>query len=134
MALAILVAGATGAAAKTPLPERADRSVYDVANVIDDAREQQIEAIDRELFARARVAVVVVTVPQLVDETISELALRVQHDWGVGERGKDESVVIAVSGRRPQDLPRHRVRQRRLLAGRQARRDPRSRDAIPARQ
>jgi uncharacterized protein len=97
LSLAILVAGASVAAAKTPLPERADRSVYDTAGVIDDARKQAIEAIDRQLFERARVAVVVVTVQRLVDETIEELAVRVQHDWGVGERGKDESVVIALS-------------------------------------
>jgi len=97
LSLAILVAGASAATAKTPLPERAEHSVYDAAGVIDDAREQSIEAINRQLFERARVAVVVITVPRLVDETIEELAVRVQHDWGVGERGKDESVVIALS-------------------------------------
>jgi uncharacterized protein len=97
LALAILVASATSAAAKTPLPPRGDHSVYDAANVIDDVRERQIEAINTDLFNQARVAIVVVTVPKLVDETISDLAVRVQHDWGVGERGKDESVVIALS-------------------------------------
>jgi uncharacterized protein len=97
LALAFVVASATHAAASTPLPERGDHSVYDAANVIDDARERALEAINTELFARAGVAVVVITVPQLVDETISELAVRVQHDWGVGQRGKDESVVIALS-------------------------------------
>lgn len=85
------------ASAATPLPARTDHSVYDAANVIDDVREQQLEAINRELFDRAGVAIVVVTVPKLVDETISDLAVRVQHDWGVGVKGKDESVVIALS-------------------------------------
>jgi uncharacterized protein len=65
--------------------------------VIDDARERSLEAINAELFERAKVAMVVIAVPRLVDETISELAVRVQHDWGVGQRGKDESVVIALS-------------------------------------
>ena len=97
LAFAVLVASATRAGAVTPLPARGDHSVYDAANVIDDAREQAIEAINTELFRRAGVAVVVVTVPRLVDETISDLAVRVQHDWGVGQRGKDESVVIALS-------------------------------------
>lgn len=97
LALAVVLGSATGAAAKTPLPAPGDHSVYDVASVIDDARERQIEAINTELFQRAKVAIVVVTVPRLVDETISDLAVRVQHDWGVGQRGKDESVVIALS-------------------------------------
>ena len=97
LALAIVAATAGGVAARTPLPAPTDHSVYDIANVIDDVRERQIEAIDRELFDRAKVAVVVITVPRLVDETISDLAVRVQHDWGVGLRGKDESVVIALS-------------------------------------
>jgi hypothetical protein len=93
----VLLAGATRAWAVTPLPDRGDHSVYDAANVIDDARERALEAINSELVQRAGVAVVVITVPHLVDETISDLAVRVQHDWGVGQRGKDESVVIALS-------------------------------------
>jgi uncharacterized protein len=97
LALAVVVAGVTRASANTPLPARGDHSVFDAANAIDDTREQALEAINRELFDRAKVAVVVITVPRLVDETISELAVRVQHDWGVGQRGKDESVVIALS-------------------------------------
>jgi uncharacterized protein len=97
LTLAVVFASTTRAGAVTPLPERGDHSVYDAANVIDDTREHAIEAINTELFQRAGVAVVVITVPRLVDETISDLAVRVQHVWGVGQRGKDESVVIALS-------------------------------------
>lgn len=97
LALAAVVATATVATAATPLPPRGDHSVYDAANVIDDVREQQMEALNSELMQRAGVAVVVVTVPKLVDETISDLAVRVQHDWGVGVKGKDESIVIALA-------------------------------------
>lgn len=97
LALVVVFASTTRAGAVTPLPERGDHSVYDAANVIDDPREHAIEAINTELFQRAGVAVVVITVPRLVDETISDLAVRVQHDWGVGQRDKDESVIIALS-------------------------------------
>jgi uncharacterized protein len=93
-----LVALATGTAhAATPLPARGDHSVYDAAGVIDAPRTAQLEAIDTELMQKAGVAIVIVTVPKLVDETIDQLAVRVQHDWGVGVKGKDESVVIALS-------------------------------------
>lgn len=97
LALAVLVAAATTALANTPLPARGDHSVYDAAGVIDDAHEQQLEATNTELMQRAGVAIVVLTVPKLVDETISELAVRVQQEWGVGIKGKDEGVVIALS-------------------------------------
>jgi uncharacterized protein len=97
LALAVLVVTATTASANTPLPARGDHSVYDAAGVIDPARTQQLEATNTELMQRAGVAIVVVTVPKLVDETISELAVRVQQAWGVGGKGKDESVVIALA-------------------------------------
>jgi uncharacterized protein len=97
LALAVLVATAATASANTPLPARGDHSVYDAAGVIDETREQQLEATNTELMQRAGVAVVVVTVPKLVDETIAELAVRVQQEWGVGVKGKDEGVVIALA-------------------------------------
>jgi uncharacterized protein len=96
--IAGLVALAAGTAfAVTPLPARGDHSVYDAASVIDAARVAQLEAIDTELQQKAGVALVVVTVPKLDGETIDQLAVRVQHDWGVGAKGHDESVVIALS-------------------------------------
>jgi uncharacterized protein len=94
---AIVLACTAVASAATPLPARGHTSIYDTANVIDDAREAELEALDRELWEQAGVAIVVVTVPRLVDETIDELAVRIQHDWGVGASGKDESVVVALS-------------------------------------
>ncbi len=93
-----LVALAAGtASAVTPLPARGDHSVYDAASVIDAPRVAQLEAIDTELQQKTGVAIVIVTVPKLDGETIDQLAVRVQHDWGVGAKGHDESVVIALS-------------------------------------
>lgn len=93
----VLAAASATAHAVTPLPARGDHSVYDAAGVLDAATEAQIEALDNELFQKAGVAIVVVTVPRLEGETIEQLAVRVQHDWGVGVKGKDESVVLALS-------------------------------------
>jgi uncharacterized protein len=90
---------ATGAAsAKTPLPRQVNGvSVYDAAGVIDQGTEQRMEALHMELRQKAGVAIVVVTVPALEDETIDELAVRVGHEWGVGQKGKDEGIVVARS-------------------------------------
>ncbi|AKF11275.1 Beta-propeller domains of methanol dehydrogenase type [Sandaracinus amylolyticus] len=100
-ALAVSVAlwalGASVASAQTPLPRRTDRAVYDVAEVIDPERERVIEQVNHELYAKAGVAIVVITVPALQDETIDELAVRVGHTWGIGGEGRDRGLVIAFS-------------------------------------
>src|SRR4051812_2135739 len=95
--LAAIVLAAPAAHALTPLPARGDTSVHDAANVIDDATEAKLEALDTELWQKTGVAQIIVTVPKLEGETIDQLAVRIQHDWGVGSAGKDESVVIALS-------------------------------------
>jgi len=92
MALAIGVVRA-----ETPIPARADRSVYDVAGVIDAGDEGAIEAVNRELYQKAGIAIVVLTVPALEDETIDELAVRLGHSWGIGGRGRDRGLVIAFA-------------------------------------
>lgn len=85
------------ALALTALPAKTDASVYDQAGVLDATTAARIEALDDDLWKKAGVAQVVVTVLKLEGETIEQLAVRVQHDWGVGAKGKDESVVIALS-------------------------------------
>jgi uncharacterized protein len=81
----------------TPLPLRGDRLIYDTARVIDDAVELQLEPRLHELAAKTGVAIVVVTVPKLVDETIGQLAVRTGQTWGVGKRGQDRGLVVAVA-------------------------------------
>ncbi len=93
----LLVLVTTTASAVTPLPLRGDHAVYDVASVIDAPTEAQLEGVATELMQRAGVALVIVSVPRLEDETIDQLAVRVQHDWGAGTRGKDESIVISLA-------------------------------------
>ena len=93
----LLLLSALVSVAATPLPARSDRSIYDAAEVIDAATEQRLEARHQALFARTGVAIVVVTVPALVDETIEDLAVRVGTTWGVGRRGEDRGLVVAFA-------------------------------------
>ncbi len=97
MVVMALMAATTTASAETPLPARGDHSVYDVASVIDAQTEAHLEALDTLLMQKAGVAMVIVTVPRLDGETIEQLAVRVQHDWGVGASATDESIVIALT-------------------------------------
>src|SRR5688572_29380986 len=96
IAVLVLMAHAAVAAAKTPIPERppADRATHDFANVISAADEQTIDAVMADLNAKTGVAIVVVTVPQLVDEVIGDLALRIGQTWGVGKAKQDLGVVV----------------------------------------
>jgi uncharacterized protein len=81
----------------TPLPARTDRSIYDTAGVIDDAAETRLENMHRELFEKAGVAIVMVSVPQLENETIEQLAVRIGQSWGVGRKGEDRGLVVAFA-------------------------------------
>jgi uncharacterized protein len=81
----------------TPLPARTDRSIYDAAGVIDDAAETRLEDMHRELFDRSGVAIVMITVARLENETIDQLAVRVGQSWGVGRKGEDRGLVVAFA-------------------------------------
>jgi uncharacterized protein len=83
--------------ALTPLPARDGRSVYDEARVIRPEHLRQMESWHRALFDSTSVAIVVITVPRLEDETIDEFATRVGTEWGVGKKGDDRGIVIALS-------------------------------------
>ncbi len=96
---AALLLTASAVLAATPLPPRGDRLIYDEAGVLDDATERRLEARHRELLARTGVAIVVITVPALVDETIGDFAVRVGQTWGVGRRGQDRGLVVALAAR-----------------------------------
>jgi uncharacterized protein len=93
----LVVLLAVAAAAVTPLPPRGDRLIYDEAGVLADATERRLEARHRELLAKTGVAIVVLTVPRLVGETIDELAVRAGQDWGVGRSGQDRGLVVAFA-------------------------------------
>jgi uncharacterized protein len=83
--------------ALTALPARTDQMIYDTAGVIDDAAEQRLERDVHELWRKAGVSIVVVTVPALDGETIDQFAVRAGQTWGVGKRGEDKGLVVAFS-------------------------------------
>ena len=79
------------------LPQRADRSVHDLAGVLSAQTVPTLEHFHRELFDKTGVAIVVVTVPTLDGEPVSDFAVRVGDEWGVGRQGEDRGIVIAVA-------------------------------------
>jgi uncharacterized protein len=102
-ATAVIVAGLTlalqAASARTPLPDRppGNALVHDFAGIIGAGAEQQMESINQDLKNKTGVVIVVVTVDKLVDETIEEFGLRIGETWGVGRKGEDRGIVVALS-------------------------------------
>lgn len=83
--------------AQTPLPPRGDKSVHDAADVLSIAEEAELEGLNRELFEKTRVALVVLTVPQLRNETIEQLGVRAGTEWGAGTAAEDRGIVLVFA-------------------------------------
>jgi len=78
------------------IPERPvpPRLVNDLAGVLDDNQENQMER-DLESFAReTSTQIVVVTVPTLNGDAASDYSFRLGEKWGVGQKGKDNGIVV----------------------------------------
>ncbi len=96
--VALLCAALPGVAlARVEVRREAGRSVYDRAGVISQDRVEVMERRHTELFEKTGVALIVVTVPQLDGEPIEDFAVRVGTEWGVGRKGEDRGIVLALA-------------------------------------
>ena len=96
--LAVLLFAATSSSlAQVEIPRARDRAVHDFARVIAPRTAAAIENLSTALLRKTGVAVVVVTVPRLEGEPIEDFAVRVGQDWGVGRKGEDRGVVVALA-------------------------------------
>jgi uncharacterized membrane protein YgcG len=74
--------------------------VNDFANVIDSSSRQAIDRISRALLAASGDVVVVATVPSVEPyPDIREYAVKLfeNHGRGIGQRGKDNGVLILLA-------------------------------------
>lgn len=78
------------------IPERPNPSllVNDLADVLSSAEEQQLE-MELVQFARETSnQIAIVTVPSLNGYAVSDFASRLGESWGIGQKDKDNGVVI----------------------------------------
>lgn len=94
---ALLLALAPPAEARVEVPRADGRSVYDLAGVIAPGDASLMERRHRAIFEAAGVAIVVVAVPRLDGEPIEDFAVRVGQGWGVGRKGEDRGIVVALA-------------------------------------
>ncbi|MGE5394267.1 MAG: TPM domain-containing protein, partial [Candidatus Saccharibacteria bacterium] len=73
------------------IPERPNppRLVNDLANVLSDQEEQQLEFELVEFDNSTTTQITIVTVPTLGDYEISDFAFRLGEKWGVGRKEKN---------------------------------------------
>jgi uncharacterized protein len=95
-ALAALVLSLAATSAAQDLPAPTGR-INDFASVLDEATEQELDAlldaVERETTAQVAVA----TVPSLQGLSVEEFALKLFKAWGVGQKGKDNGVLVLVA-------------------------------------
>ena len=100
VAAVAIVLGAEGvmpAQAQVVLPQYADRSVHDLAGVLLAQTVPTLERFQRELFDKTGVAIVAITIPTLDGEPVSDFAVGVGEEWGVGRQGEDRGIVMALA-------------------------------------
>lgn len=75
----------------------ADRLVNDRANMLSGAEARQLEQKLRGYADSTSTQIVVVTIPSLDGAPASMYATQLGREWGVGQQGQDNGVVILVS-------------------------------------
>ena len=93
LAIAILV---TPASAELVFPELTGR-VVDNANLLTAADKAELDAKLAALEAKSTDQVVVVTVPSLQGYPIDEYGYQLGRKWGIGQKGKDNGVILIVA-------------------------------------
>lgn len=71
--------------------------VNDFANVLSQQTKQEIYEIGRTLEQKSTAQVVAVTVESLDDEDIADYALNLGREWGVGQKDKNNGVVLLLA-------------------------------------
>ena len=85
-------------AASTPQPPAIPRDyVVDLADILTPATEEKLNGLLQELERKTTAQVLVLTVQTLDGQSIDEFSFETKEKWKLGQKGKDNGVLIAVS-------------------------------------
>ena len=93
----LLFAATAGAAPKIPPVPTRDIYAQDYANVLSKETESRINRLSSELQSRTGAQIAVVTIPSLEGETIEDYSLALFRKWGIGDRKKNNGVLILLA-------------------------------------
>ena len=80
------------------IPERSNppKLVNDFANILDENKSSQLESALVQFARETSTQIVVVTVADLDGYDKADYAVRLAEKWGVGQKGKDNGIVILI--------------------------------------
>jgi uncharacterized protein len=84
-------------AAAPPVPEQPANYVVDLAGIIDPQTEADLNRRLKELEDKTTAQVVVLTINSLEGEPMEKFSLRTAEKWALGQKGKDNGVLITVA-------------------------------------
>jgi uncharacterized protein len=82
-----------------PVKPNPPRLVNDLAGVLNDGAREQLEAHLAGFARETSTQIVLVTVPTLDGYEVADYAVRLAHDWGVGQGADDNGIVLLVKPR-----------------------------------
>jgi uncharacterized protein len=88
-----------GGAKAEPIPSQPNTItyVYDYANLIDSSDEDSIRQIALAIDRKTKAQLVVVTVNDLNGMALEDYSLKLLRDWGIGDRQKNNGVLLLVN-------------------------------------
>jgi uncharacterized protein len=87
----------SSSAVTPPLPAQPSQYVEDLAGVIDAGTRARLNAMLQDLEAKTSAQVVVLTINSLDGEPIEDFSHQTAVKWGIGQKGKDNGVLITVA-------------------------------------
>ncbi len=81
------------------IPARPSGRVVDLAGVIDGQAEARLAGLLADLEEKTSVQMVILTVDSLAGEEINTFSLRVAEQWRLGQKGKDNGILLVVAVR-----------------------------------
>lgn len=94
----IAIALASGMTAQEIQPRPTPpRAVNDFGDFLEPFQEEALEQKLRAYNDSTSSAIIIVTVPSLEGYAIAPLALKYSREWGIGQKGKDNGVLILVA-------------------------------------
>ena|SRR5208283_236280 len=96
-ALTIAAAPLPSFASVPEIPAAPSQYVMDLAGIVDDATKARLDSSLRELEEKTTAQMVVLTIPGLNGESLEDLSLSTAEKWKLGQKGKDNGVLLIIS-------------------------------------
>jgi uncharacterized protein len=88
----------TSYAVQPPIPRMPSGYVEDLAGIITDSIELQLNGHLQELEQKTTAQMVVLTIKSLEGESLEDLSIEIAHNkWKLGKKGKDNGVLLLVA-------------------------------------